>query len=198
MFANRFTVVVDACVLVPPLTRNLLLSLAEAELFRLRWTANILDEMERGATRDLVRLERDNPAAAAKEARQKMERAFPEALIEGHEPLLGTIAGLPDENDDHVIAAALHVGAAQIVTDNLRHFPDHLLAPLMLEARSADDFIADTIDLPNDLSTAVVAIRELRNRLKRPALTAKELLLRMERCGLLQTAALLSEMEDLI
>ena len=31
MFANRFTALLDACVLASPLKRNLLLSLAEAE-----------------------------------------------------------------------------------------------------------------------------------------------------------------------
>ena len=42
MFANRFTVLVDACSLFSPLTRNFLLSLAEGEFFRLRWSARIL------------------------------------------------------------------------------------------------------------------------------------------------------------
>ena len=59
MFANRFTVVADACVLVPPLVRNLLLSLAEAELFRLRWSERIMDEFERGFARDVLRHRRE-------------------------------------------------------------------------------------------------------------------------------------------
>ena len=44
MFANRFTAIVDACVLVGVAKRNLLLSLAEAELFRVRWSDEIIDE----------------------------------------------------------------------------------------------------------------------------------------------------------
>ncbi len=46
MFANRFTVLVDACSLVSALGRNTILSLAEAELFRVRWSEEILRETE--------------------------------------------------------------------------------------------------------------------------------------------------------
>ena len=46
MFANRYTAVVDACSLVGTLRRNLLLTLAEAEFFRIRWSEVILDETE--------------------------------------------------------------------------------------------------------------------------------------------------------
>lgn len=38
MFANRFTALIDACALAGALKRNLLLTLAEAEFFRLRWS----------------------------------------------------------------------------------------------------------------------------------------------------------------
>ena len=46
MFANRFTALIDACALAGALKRNLLLTLAEAEFFRLRWSDQILDETE--------------------------------------------------------------------------------------------------------------------------------------------------------
>lgn len=38
-FADRFTVLVDACCLAGALQRNMLLSLAEAEFYRIRWCA---------------------------------------------------------------------------------------------------------------------------------------------------------------
>jgi len=44
MLANRFVAVIDACSLVCALDRNIMLSLAEAELFRVRWSSEILDE----------------------------------------------------------------------------------------------------------------------------------------------------------
>lgn len=197
MFANRFTVVVDACVLVPPLVRNLLLSLAEAELFRLRWSMRILDEFERGFVRDVLRHRRDAPEIAATQARDAMMRAFPEAMIEGHEHLEAALQALPDPDDRHIVAAALHAGAAQIITNNLSDFPVDVMGQLQIDVRSADDFIADTLDLPMDSSTALSAVRRMRERLGRPELTAADLLIRMERIGLGQTAAHLAKRVDL-
>jgi hypothetical protein len=46
LFANRLTALVDACSLADSLKRNLLLTLAEAGFFRLRWSALVLDETE--------------------------------------------------------------------------------------------------------------------------------------------------------
>ncbi len=46
MFANRFTALVDACSLVCTLGRNTILCLADAELFRVRWSEEILSETE--------------------------------------------------------------------------------------------------------------------------------------------------------
>lgn len=192
MFANRFTVVTDACVLVPPLVRNLLLSLAEAHLYRVRWSSRILDEFERGFMRDVLRYREGDLNAAARRARDAMEVAFPEALIEGHDHLEAALNGIPDPDDRHVVAAALHAGAAQIITNNLRDFPTEVMEQLQIDVRTADDFIADTLDLPMDSSTALSAVRRMRLGLKRPELTHVELLIRMERNGLGQTAALLA------
>lgn len=44
LHADRFTALLDACVLGGALRRNMLLSLAEAGLFRPRWSTRILDE----------------------------------------------------------------------------------------------------------------------------------------------------------
>ena len=65
----------------------------------------------------------------------------------------------------------------------------HVLAPLNLEARSADAFIADTIAL--DPGRAVAAVRQMRLRLKRPEKTAEALLVDMEVEGLVETVDIL-------
>jgi len=96
---------------------------------------------------------------------------------------------LPDPGDAHVLAAALKTRAAIIVTDNLKDFPAEILGPLNLEARSADDFIADTIAL--DPGRAVAAVRTMRERFKRPEKTAEVLLLDMEAEGLTETVDVL-------
>ncbi len=43
-YADRFTALIDACVLGGALRRNMLLSLADVGLFRPRWSSHILDE----------------------------------------------------------------------------------------------------------------------------------------------------------
>ena len=185
MFANRFTVFVDACSLVSPLRRNLLLSLAEGEFFRLRWSANVLDEVERAIARSYAGKRIEGGAERAARARGAMERAFEEAIVAGYEELQPGLGKLPDANDAHVIAAAVKTRASVIVTENLRDFPERILGPLDLEAKTADEFIADTVDL--DIGRAIPMIRRVRERLRRPEKSAKALLLDMEASGLTQT-----------
>lgn len=185
MFANRFIALVDACCLAGALKRNLLLTLAEADFFRVRWSQAIHDETKR-AIEDILNA-KDAPDAGdrARRARNAMERAFDEADVGDYQSMLCACDDLPDPGDAHVLAAALKTRAAVIVTDNLKDFPANILSPLNLDARSADDFIADTIAL--DPGRAVAAVRKMRERLKRPEKTAEVLLLGMEAAGLTET-----------
>ncbi len=58
-----------------------------------------------------------------------MDGAFPDALVEGWEPLEASMANHP--KDRHVAAAAKAVGASIVVTSNLKVFdpmPDGVVA----------------------------------------------------------------------
>jgi len=189
VFANRFTALVDACALAGALKRNLLLTLAEAEFFRLRWSDQILDETEAAITSILSGKGVEDAGDRAARARTAMVAAFEEACVDDFSGMIGAVVGLPDENDRHVVAAALKTSAAIIVTDNLKDFPERVLTQLNLEARSADAFIADTIAL--DPGRAVFAIRRMRERFSRPEKTAEILLLDMEAAGLTETVDVL-------
>lgn len=127
-------------------------------------------------------------AARAHRHCEAIERAFPEALVNGYEQLVPAL-NLPDEKDRHVLAAAVRAGADVIVTDNKRDFPDASIARFDIAASTADDFLADVIDLHRQGSVA--ALRTMRMRFKRPDLNAEALLRRMESAGLTQTANLL-------
>lgn len=189
MFANRFTAIVDACSLASALKRNLLLTLAEAEFYRLRWSAPILDETERAIERILTGKGVPDASDRAKKARTNMETAFEEARVADFDALLPACSGLPDPKDAHVVAAALKTQAAMIVTENQKDFPEDLLAPLNIEVSSADAFIADTLAL--DIGRGVAAVRRMRERFKLPAMTAETLLLEMEAQGLIDTVDIL-------
>jgi hypothetical protein len=76
-----------------------------------------------------------------------------------------------------------------LVTDNVKHFPGEQLAAFGLDVRTADEFIADTVML--DEGRAIPAIRQMRERFRKPDLTADELLLRMEAVGLTETVDVL-------
>lgn len=193
MFANRFTAVVDACSLAGALHRDLLLTLAEAEFYRIRWSRPILDETQRAIDRILARKGVTDAAERAARATAAMQRAFEEALVEDFDSFLCASKGLPDQGDEHVLAAALKTKASTIVTENVRDFPPSILAPLGLEVRTSDDFIADTIEL--DPGRAVAAIRMMREGMNRPAKTAQVLLLDMEAVGLVETVGVLRSHE---
>jgi predicted nucleic acid-binding protein len=48
--------------------------------------------------------------------------AFPDSMVENYEVLIDGLK-LPDENDRHVLAAAIKVNANIIITNNLKDFP---------------------------------------------------------------------------
>lgn len=190
--ADRFTVVLDTNALIGALTRNMILSLAEAGLFRPRWSQIALhEEFERTLLRKWPDLA---PEHAARQ-RAQIEKAFPEGLVVVDRTLL-TVLELPDPADRHVLGAAIQARAALIVTENLKDFPPACLAAHEIEAISADDFLADCIDLAGP--DAIAALRKMRMRLKKPEMDADALLLRMEQIGLTQTATLLEEFRALL
>ena len=189
MFANRYTVFVDACALAGALKRNLLLTLAEAEFFRLRWSAPVLDEVQRAIESILADKGAEDAAERASRARAAMEKAFADAMVDEFDTFLPLCDGLPDPGDAHVLAAAMKTRAATIVTDNLKDFPEAILAKAGIEPRATDAFIADTIEL--DPGRAVAAIRRMRERFQRPEKTPDLLLLDMEAAGLVEAVDVL-------
>lgn len=59
--------------------------------------------------------------------------AIPDASTTGYEHLIEEL-DLPDPDDRHVLAAALHIRAGTIVTKNLRDFPRRVLDPQNVRA----------------------------------------------------------------
>ena len=111
-------VLYDACVLYPAPLRDLLMRLALAGLFQARWTDRIHEEWPRSVLADRP----DITAANLARCRGLMDQHVSDSLVTGYEPLIATLT-LPDPDDRHVLAAAVHGGAGFIVTFNLRDCP---------------------------------------------------------------------------
>lgn len=167
------------------------MSLAEAEFFRIRWSQKILDETQIALQRNFSKRGVLDANARAVRAIDAMNKAFPEALYSLEAPSHFGPVGLPDANDEHVVAAAIQCQAQAIVTENLKDFPLVVLEKYNLEARSADEFIADTIAL--DEGKAIAVVRELRERLKIPSMEPEIYIKSLESRGLLETASLLTD-----
>ena len=97
-------------------------SVRRGGLFRARWSPTIIDEWRRNLIAKKPQL-----AASIDAQFAAMNRAFPEACVEGGEALIDSLS-LPDPGDRHVLATAIRTGAEQIVTENLRDFPDSACA----------------------------------------------------------------------
>jgi hypothetical protein len=99
------------------------------------------------------------------------------------------LGSLPDPRDRHVLAAAIHCHADEIVTFNVRDFPDAVLKPYCIGAVHPDAFIERLLNW----NPAVIcsAVRAVRRRLVNPTRSAEEMLVNYERLGLVKTARML-------
>ena len=186
----QYTAVLDANVLYPALLRDVLLSLADADLYSAKWSAHIRDEWTRSLLRDRPGME-DKVAAAA----QAMEEAIPDCLVSGYEHLIEGLK-LPDPDDRHVLAAAIAGHADAIVTWNEKDFPKEVLDPFGIEVQTPDEFVLNQLML--EKVTALAALKRMRERWARPQHDAAALVALFEKRGLPQTAAHLRDVVALI
>jgi hypothetical protein len=169
----RYTAVLDACVLVPIALADTLLRVAEKGLYRPLWSDRILTEAQ-------AAIEEIHPGIDAAKRFTQMREAFDDAVVSGWEELEGGLS-LPDQDDRHVLAAAIRGGAQGIITANAKDFPAAALAPLGLEAVHPDDFLLDQLDLSPP--TILQVIREQAAHTKRPPLTPRDLATLLGRAG---------------
>lgn len=185
-----FVVVYDACVLFPAPLRDLLVRLAMTGVFQAKWSERILDE----CFRNILERRRDLRMDQLSRTRELMNRAIRDVVVSGHELLEVSLQGFPDEDDRHVVAAAIHAGAQVIVTFNLKDFPSASLDPFNIEAQHPDEFVLNVIDL--DAPAVEGVIRKQASDLKNPPRTVADLLETFREQGLVQSVAKLKELMD--
>lgn len=188
--SSRYTAVLDANVLYPALLRDVLLSLAHADLYSAKWTPHIRAEWTRSLLKD-----RPDQGERIEAAAEAMEVAIPDCLVAGYEHLIEGLH-LPDPDDRHVLAAAIAGHADAIITWNEKDFPSSVLDPFGIELQTPDEFVLNQIMLRG--SVALTAIKSMRERWERPQYTAEALVDLLEQRGLPQTAAHLRDVVNLL
>jgi predicted nucleic acid-binding protein len=187
----RYTAVLDACVLYPAPLRDLLLSLASGELFGARWTSLIQAEWVRNLAikRPELTLDVLNRTVAM------MNSAIEDCLVEDFAWLIDSLA-LPDPDDRHVLAAAIVGHADAIVTFNLKDFPEQAIRAHGIDILHPDDFLIAQYDL--DPIRVLGIVKLLRSRLRKPPISADELIATYEQQGLAQFCEKLRQASGLI
>lgn len=128
-------VLLDACVLFPTVMRETLLAVAREGLFTPLWSPRILEEWARAARK----IGPDGEMQARAEI-ALVRAAWPRAEVEVRDGDLARI-WLPDENDVHVLAAAIAGSADILLTLNAKDFPRHTLSEEGLRRDAPDGFL---------------------------------------------------------
>ncbi|NIF88345.1 PIN domain-containing protein [Burkholderia sp. Cy-637] len=188
----RYTALLDACVLFPIALADSLMSLATAGLFAAKWTRRIEQEW-------ITNLEEHRPDLTGRLSvrRDGMREAIPDWEVneQAWAPLVGNM-GLPDPDDQHVLAAAIAGHADCIVTANLRDFPAEIVGIYGIEVIHPDHFIINQWDL--EPIAAMSAFKAMRARWKKPSATPEDFAQVFDRNGLPATAQRIREAAALI
>jgi hypothetical protein len=165
--------VLDACVLYPLPLRDTLLRVAAQDLYVVRWSNRILDEVARNLIDD--RRASSEQAAHLIEA---MRHAFPDAEVPE-----ASIAELESTmsielSDRHVLAAAVASDdTTAIVTTNVRHFPAAACDPFGIDIVHPDALLCTMYE------RAPARVQEALTRqaadLSRPPMTVDDVLDRL-------------------
>ena len=181
---ERLIVLYDACVLYPATLRDLLMELALTDFFQAKWTNQIHDEWIRNVLKNRPDLTKDKLIIV----RDLMNQHVRDCLVEKYEKIIPEL-NLPDKNDCHVLAAAIHSSSSIIVTFNKKDFPDHMLRKYEIKAQNPDDFIINQFNYaPAVLCSAAKNCRE---RLKKPKFDAERYLQNLEKQKLQKTVNML-------
>lgn len=179
----------DANVLYPAFLRDLLIQLAMQNVVQARWTNQIHDEW----TRNVLKNRPDISPQALTRTRHLMNFHVPRATVEDYESLIETLQ-LPDENDRHVLAAAIRAGAKFILTFNLKDFPAPLLTEHAIQAIAPEAFLGELF--VSNRGEMLAALQAQRSRMRNPPQTPTQFLQTALRQGVPSFVAALAPFQD--
>lgn len=133
-------VLVDANVLYSRVLRDYLLYATTRGVLEIRWSAEILAEVVEHLTENIAGFD----TAAGERLVVAMNGAFPAAEVEPDAGAVKLVAKLrlPDEDDRHVLAAAVAVEADVLCTDNLKDFPTDAMDEVGIQLMSSDALLS--------------------------------------------------------
>jgi len=181
-------VLADANVLYSRVLRDYLLYAADQEIIAITWSPQILAE----ATEHLQHNITGFDAAAAQRLVYAMNRAFPLAEVEPGDEHLQTLAdvALPDENDRHVLAAALAAEPTVLCTSNTKDFPASAVEPFGINVNTPDQLLSRLITEyePQMLAAHQTAVASLKGATSQTTINA------LRRAAAPQTAELIARL----
>lgn len=181
-------VLADANVLYSRVLRDYLLYAADQEIIAITWSAEILTE----ATEHLQENIPGFDHVAAQRLVRAMNRAFPFAEVDpGEEHLrMLTELSLPDEDDRHVLAAALAAEATVLCTSNTKDFPASAVARFGIDVVTPDQLLSRLVaDFESQMLAAhQTAVASLKGASDQSTVSA------LRRAGVPETAELMARL----
>lgn len=134
----------DANVLFSRVLRDYVLCAMTYQLIRVRWSHEILDEV----VEHLIDKVDGFDEAAGVRLVAAMNGTFPYSQVELTDEAVAAVAdfALGDEDDRHVIAAAVAAEATFLCSDDLRGFPPEVMATLGLEWVTSDALLSTLVE----------------------------------------------------
>jgi predicted nucleic acid-binding protein len=188
---GNFTAFLDASVLNPDPLRDLLMELADADLYRAKWSNAVHEEWISAVLQNRSDLTR----ARLERTRDLMNAHVRDAVVTDFEELIDVL-DLPDPDDRHVLAAAIKGRADLIVTVNLKDFPAETLDRWGIEAQHPDEFLTHQFHLSQPVF--LQAVRTVRLRLKNPPKSVQDYLDVLRTQGLLATVKAIEPFDQFI
>ena len=187
---SAFTAVIDANVFYGIRVTSLILHLAQADLFRARWSEKIHQEW-------MGNLHRNTGLAQEKlqRRREAIDASVLDCLVMDYEALEYGLT-LPNPDDRHVFAAALKAQATRIITFNLSDFPSSALDPAGIAAIHPDQFLMELFEASQ--TQFVEAVRQDFQHYKAPPLTFERYISDLRKAGVPKTAELIEKLRILV
>lgn len=145
------TAIIDANVFLRTWMTDPLLTFADYGAFEPLWSTAIMDEVREHLPEVWTHVSR----RAQEMYVSSINKAYPYASVTGWERCLESLT-LPDNDDRHVLAAAIVGGADFIVTMNLDDFPTEALEKHGVRPIHPDAFLLKLFDMDYDLGMNVI------------------------------------------